>query len=396
MKIKTALITTVFLFNACNFNKNTTVSGDAYLVFKLSNSSFNIKKIPDNTDYLEITITGIGLENNKAIKKTVKKSEADEKGEIKLKIKDLPIGNKEVLVEAFDTNKKSLALGKGAVLIIGGKVNTITIELKENTLPIVKKSPENMPSPSLTAIPKASSIPVVAKENNILTVKFTNIPADNTIIIAQLKDSNGRLFKGQFLNSNINFKDIPTGITNLKAIILSSSFLPLGKFEKEFTLEKNNKNLEFEAQKATLKEVFEFDETDVNFKNKIASSIKSIFSGYVLPDQGDTKTLSIKESDIEIFIDNKSYSTGNEFIITNTSSIKVNIKQNDPNLRYIWAVTRYLPLRKIYQTNIRLEKGNSLELKLVTNLNSIHVFATDLKTMSNVIAIPIEQFTKSL
>lgn len=398
MKVKTILVTTLFLFTACNIVSNTNDNlGEAFLVFKLPNSSFSIKNIPDNTDYLEISITGVGLENANAIKKTVKKSEADKKGEIKLKLKNLPVGSKLVSIQAFDSKKKLLAEGKENVTIISGKITSVTIELKESTLPITKESPKTVtisPSPVVTITPKESSFPEVPKED-LLTIKFTNIQTDNTVIIAQLKDSNGRLFKGQFFNSNINFSGIPTGTTTLKATILSSVFLPLGKFEKEFIVEKGNKNLEFEAQKATLKDVFEFDEsTTTNLKSKIAITMKSIFNEYIFPDQDNTNALVIKESNVELFIDGKPYLAGNDFVITPNSSIKVNIKQNSTNLKYVWAVTRYLPLRKIYQTSITSDRANFLNLKLVTNLKDIHVFATDLKTMSNVVDIPIEQFTK--
>lgn len=404
MRIKTVLAIILFMITACDINSTYNKSGDAFLVFKMPNSSFNIKTIPINTDYLEITITGVGLEKSTdVIKTTVKASEKNKNNEIRLKIEKLPVGEKLVSIEAFDLKKQPIAFGKESINIVGGKLNSITIELKENVLPLTKISPSAIaspiPSPIKTISPIATSAPsasvsLEALKEDILNIKFTNIPTTNSIILAQLKDSNGRLFKGTFLNSNISFKDIPSGLTKLKATILSSDFIPLGKFEKEFNLDKDNKNLEFEAEKAiTLPDFFEFTETETNLKAKIASAMKAIFNSYVLPDPNTTNDLAIKENDVEIFIDGKLYSTGTTFAINTGSSIKINIKQNKPNLKYIWAVTRYLPLKKIYQTNIRPERTNSLELKLVENLKDIHVFETDLKTMSNVINIPIEQFT---
>lgn len=408
MRIKTILAIALFMFTACDVNSNyNKKSGDAYLVFKLPNSSFNIKTIPINTDYLEITVTGVGLEKPEDIRKaTVKASEKDKNNEIRLKMEQLPVGEKFVSIEAFDIKKQPIAFGKNSINIIGGIPNSIVVELKENVLPLTKLSPSPIASPSVipiespspmpiaTSTPSASVSPEALKED-VLNIKFTNIPSTNSIILAQLKDSNGRLFKGKFLNTNISFKDIPSGLTTLKATILSSDFTPLGKFKKEFNHDKDNKNLEFEAEKAiTIPDFFEFSETEIIVKNKIASTMKDLFSNYVLPDPDTITNIEINESDIEIFIDGKLYSSGSALAINTGSSIKINVKQTNPNLKYIWAVTRYLPLRKVYQTNIRAERTNSLELKLVQNLKGVQVFATDLKSMSNVVGLPIDQFTQ--
>ncbi len=84
------------------------------------------RAIPENTAYVVIKISGIGLD--KAIEKKVQR----EAGQTQVTVTiNVPAGDKTITVTAYDANDKPLAVGATSVVVSANSTTTATVELGE-------------------------------------------------------------------------------------------------------------------------------------------------------------------------------------------------------------------------------------------------------------------------
>ncbi|MEK7434931.1 MAG: hypothetical protein AABZ74_17485 [Cyanobacteriota bacterium] len=138
----------LFLFLSLSFSCNQYIQtydssyGEVKVNFSFSKDpqGFSIKKIPEETDYIEIKVFGDRINIKNPLIEKIKKSDADPKtGDAKLELKKVPIGDKYVEVRAYDKDKNILSSDREEVLIKASEVVKVTLDLKEGDLPELTK-----------------------------------------------------------------------------------------------------------------------------------------------------------------------------------------------------------------------------------------------------------------
>ncbi|MEK7433116.1 MAG: hypothetical protein AABZ74_08295 [Cyanobacteriota bacterium] len=400
MKKKLLLLTSVLFLGACS-NPSDLVSlsnertGSTSITFKFPSikSSFGIKAIPLSTDSIEIDILGKGIDA--PIKRTAKRSDADKDGNVKLTIKDLPAGEKNVKVSAFDANKKLVASGTDKTVIEADKVAKLTILLKEEAIkeepkpPVVTEKPVEKPIEE-----KPIEKPVIPEVINKgkLSIKLTGFSAGTFSIYSRLNTAGGTSLVKSSSTDTLDFEDVASGTTKLNAVITSNG-LPIAKITKEFEIDKDKRVVDLAVDKIT--PITEFDTDLAVAETKIPESIKSLFAGHLIG-ASDVAPLSFGKANVDIAVDGGAVASGTDFKITENSSLKITAKNPDQRqLKYIWAITKSTSTTNKLNTKIIDERGSVLQVKLDPTIKYISFIATDEKTYSNVIVMPLEQFTKA-
>jgi len=405
MKNKLLLLTSVLFLGACS-NPSDLVSlsnertGSTSITFKFPSikSSFGIKAIPLSTDSIEVDILGKGIET--PIKRTAKRSDADKDGNVKLTIKDLPAGEKNVKVSAFDANKKLVASGTDKTVIEADKVAKLTILLKEETVKedpkpnVVTEKPVEKPVEEKPIEEKPIEKPVIpdAVAKGKLSIKLTGFSAGTFSIYSRLNTAGGTSLVKSSSTDTLDFEDVASGTTKLNAVITSNG-LPIAKITKEFEIDKDKRVIDLAVDK--ISPITEFD-TDLGVaESKIPESIKALFAGHLIG-ASDVPPLSFGKANVDIAVDGGAVASGTDFKITENSSLKITAKNPDQRpLKYIWAITKSTSTTNKLNTKIIDERGGILQVKLDPTIKYISFIATDEKTYSNVIVMPLEQFTKA-
>ena len=153
IKLLTSL---VFLTVGCSANVPNTASTGAIgiAVEWPQKSGLSVKTIPVDSVKIRISITGDGL-TDKPIEEFLNYPES------KLRLKNIPIGNKKISVEALDTSSKILATGDRDAIVKTSEVTIVEVALAPVTVPTpipATPMPVVIPEPLITpTMPKETS-----------------------------------------------------------------------------------------------------------------------------------------------------------------------------------------------------------------------------------------------
>ena len=197
---------------SCNNSLNSN-SGSIKLTIVWSNQ-LSVKKIPERTETIIITITGKDISESKPVKKTITR---DSNQQITRLTFVLPTGDKKVKVEAFDKEGLLLATAQNTTIVYAQLTSRVEIELKEaSSLPVIVAT---TPSPTLN-----SSSPVKPEDFEIYPGDNITIAKDSPIQFAiqnyELKITNYELSDNTMgtIDENGVFTPKNSGATELKII----------------------------------------------------------------------------------------------------------------------------------------------------------------------------------
>lgn len=267
--------------------------------------------------------------------------------------------------------------------IISNTTVNETAKKADNVQADIKPSAANsVPSP-------ANAIPV--EDSNSITIKLTNLPEKNVHIIARLTDFSGKEYQGEFINQDfITFTGVPSAVATIKAFIFGENSLPIGKVVNKSFIVARDKTLFEVPLELVIKNNKFSTEISPGIQAEIKKNLNSIFTDHFFLNPAPAPII-FKSEDIQVFIDEKLVSAGAQIALQPTSLIKVNVKTSEQRkLKYLWAVSTVSSLDKKLETSLRSERENTFQIKLSPELKYISFIATDFKSASNVVIVPIE------
>ncbi|MFN8671652.1 MAG: hypothetical protein U0457_06145 [Candidatus Sericytochromatia bacterium] len=340
------LLLTVFSCSNINNINYTSSTGGVILKFDFP-KKFSIKAIPNSTEKIKIKISGEGLQSS--IEKII-----DKNSDKVQTFKELPIGKKNIEIQAIDSKAIILAKGNKDLVIEGGKLNKAEIVLQE-LLETLKLNIENSPSEANFKV-----IEIIGSNNQ---VKFK-----------------------EFEGNEVEIKDIPLGKADIRITAFDKNSFPLATKRTQVEVNKEVKNISLSGIK--LPDLSEISEDSLQPKELFDKLDEVIIKAIPnTPPQISNISLEINGNQIinPPIVPNLSecVKVGDKINV----SLKV-IDENEDKLGAFWGLTSRLTNGKI---SFKLLDQKTTDLNYTVDFSegnhSIGFLATDKKSYTNPLAL---------
>ena len=313
------------------------------------NSGFSIKAIPNETEKIEISISGEGL--NEPIKKEFSRSETKAKDD-KVLLEKIPTGKKTIAIKALSKEGVLLAEASEETEIESGKLKQLTIELKE----LLKK----------------------------LKLSLSNYPSDGDSALIEIKSGETTLTK-EFKGNSIEFDKLK-GKVKVRVSVVDKDAMPIATSSDEIDLNlKNEVNLNLD------KLIIDQEDVDIDINAFIPSNLKAILDKTVIkvsgnnPPSVDKVTLKVNGTEREVPPAPNLSKTA--ICVNENDDISIVVDTSDTDgdkVNFFWAKTSPNQEQKgRFKVNLLPEKSNILSRRVnfPVGTHSLGFVITDRKSI---------------